>query len=121
MNCFNTTIPFRNKLRRERAKLRAEAQKEENILFEKVTGIGFDGRRDAALQNCEINGKYHTSTLLEEHYVITGEPGKYQAPINYKKFKKNFAMQCCSSILFEGNEHILKKINMQRTKVLVGS
>ena len=26
--------------------------------------------------NCRTNGKYHTSTLLQEHYVITGEPGK---------------------------------------------
>ncbi|KAL7637979.1 UNVERIFIED_CONTAM: hypothetical protein RMT77_011592 [Armadillidium vulgare] len=67
----------KNKLRREREKLRAEAQKEEKILFEKVTGIGFDGRRDATLVNCEINGTYHTSTLLEEHYVITGEPDDF--------------------------------------------
>jgi hypothetical protein len=62
-------------LRRERNKLRLERQKEEKIMFEKVTGIGFDGRKDATLQNVEINGKYYLSTILEEHYVITGEPG----------------------------------------------
>ena len=34
----------KNKLRREKAKSREEAQKEEKIMFGKVTGIGFDGR-----------------------------------------------------------------------------
>ncbi|KAB7494927.1 hypothetical protein Anas_11759, partial [Armadillidium nasatum] len=37
----------------------------------------FDGRRDATLQISEVNGKYYTSTILEDHYVITGEPGDF--------------------------------------------
>ena len=32
------------------------------------------GKVTATLQNCEINVKYHTSTVLEEHHVIAGEP-----------------------------------------------
>ncbi|KAB7494258.1 hypothetical protein Anas_01934 [Armadillidium nasatum] len=68
---------FRNKLRRERNKLRKERQKERRKLFGNITGIGFDGRRDATLQISELNGKYYTSTILEDHYVITGEPGDF--------------------------------------------
>ena len=80
-----------------------------------------DYRKDSVQR--EVSGEVFNLWVNYKHYVITGEPGKYQAPINYKNFKKNFAMQCCSSILFEGNEHLFKKkkINMQRTKVLVGS
>ncbi|KAB7504140.1 hypothetical protein Anas_12113 [Armadillidium nasatum] len=67
----------KNKLRRERNKLRKERQKEEKNWFGNITGIGFDGRRDATLQISELNGKYYTSTILEDHYVITGEPGDF--------------------------------------------
>ncbi|KAL7631030.1 UNVERIFIED_CONTAM: hypothetical protein RMT77_018684 [Armadillidium vulgare] len=67
----------KNKLRRERNKLRKERQKEEENWFGNITGIGFDGRRDATLQISELNGKYYTSTILEDHYVITGEPGDF--------------------------------------------
>ena len=86
------TISFRNKIRRERAKLWTEAQEKEIIQFEKVTGIGFDGKQDATLQNCKINGKYHISTELEEHYVITGEPGKYHCPLNQNRVKESIAI-----------------------------
>ncbi|KAB7500854.1 hypothetical protein Anas_10986 [Armadillidium nasatum] len=65
------------KIRRERNKLRKERQKEEEKVFDNITGIGFDGRRDATLQISEVNGKYYTSTILEDHYVITGEPGDF--------------------------------------------
>ena len=51
---------------------------EEESMFGKVDGIGFDGRKDATLETTEVNEKYYTSTVLEEHYVITGEPGKFK-------------------------------------------
>ncbi|KAB7501105.1 hypothetical protein Anas_10480, partial [Armadillidium nasatum] len=52
-------------------------RKKKKIGFGNITGIGFDGRRDATLQISELNGKYYTSTILEDHYVITGEPGDF--------------------------------------------
>ena len=70
-------LHFRNKLRRECAKLRAEYRKEDQVLFKKVDGIGFDGRKDATLTVSTLNSKHYLSTVLEEHYVVTGEPSKF--------------------------------------------
>ena len=42
-------------------------------MFEKLNGIGFDGRKDATLAVNIINDKCYSSTILEEHYVVTGE------------------------------------------------
>ena len=81
---FNMITPDRtqsvidkNKLRRKRAKLRNETKKNKKVFFEKVNGIGFDGRQDATLAIYKINKKHFTSTILEEDYVITGEPNDF--------------------------------------------
>ena len=42
-------------------------------MFQDVTGIGFDGRRDATLYKYKVKTKFYISTTLEENYVITGE------------------------------------------------
>ena len=67
----------KNKLRREKAKLRNESKKNKKLFFEKVESIGFDGRQDATLAVDKINEKHFTSTILEEHYVVTVEPNDY--------------------------------------------
>ena len=61
-------------LRKERAKLRNETKKNKKRFFEKVDGIGFNGRQDATLAVDKVNKKHFTSAILEEHYVITEGP-----------------------------------------------
>ena len=50
-------------------------KKEEEIMFQKVTEIGFDSKRDAILYNYKVNRKCYASTTFGDVYVITGEPG----------------------------------------------
>ena len=67
----------KNKLRAEIGKLRKKTKEEEKLQFKQVNGIGFDGRKDATLTVKEINHKYYKSTVLEDHYVVTGEPNDF--------------------------------------------
>ena len=36
-----------------------------------------DGRKDASQLIAKIDGEYHQNVLLEEHYVVVGEPGEF--------------------------------------------
>ena len=64
----------RSKLRRERQKHREEIRKKEEELFHLVDSICIDGRKDATMTLSETNGKYYRQTIIEERYVIVGEP-----------------------------------------------
>ena len=68
-----------SKLRRERKKYREEIRNKEQKLFELVDSIFVDGRKDATMTVVEvsINGNYHHQTVIEEHYVIVGEPNGF--------------------------------------------
>ena len=67
-----------SKLRRERERCRKEICQEEVSNFKYVSGLYFDGRKDATQVMLEgPNGKMYRSTQLEEHYVLIGEPGTY--------------------------------------------
>ena len=62
-----------SKLRRERERCRKEISN-----FKYVSGLYFDGRKDATQVMLEgPNKKMYRSTQLEEHYVLIGEPGTY--------------------------------------------
>ena len=67
----------RSKLRRERQKYREEIRNEEQELFELVDSIFVDGRKDATMTMVEVNGNFHRQTVIEEHYVIVGEPNGF--------------------------------------------
>ena len=67
----------RSKLRRERRKYREEIRNKEQELFELVGKIFADGRKDATMTMVEVNGNYHRQTIIEEHYVIVGEPNGF--------------------------------------------
>ena len=67
----------RSKLRRVRQKYREEIRNKEQELFELVDSIFVDGRIDATMTMVEVNGNYHRQTVIEEHYVIVGEPNDF--------------------------------------------
>ena len=67
----------RNKLKRQRAKFREALREVKTNIFKLVDGIYVDGRKDAAQVICSINEKFYQNVILEEHYVIVGEPGKF--------------------------------------------
>lgn len=67
----------RSKLRREREKYRKEIIQKEKNFCDVVDGIYLDGRKDATLSTRhEGNNKHYSTTVLEEHYVVIGEPGE---------------------------------------------
>ena len=39
-----------------------------------MDSIFVDGRKDATMTMFEVNGNYQRQTVIEEHYVIVGEP-----------------------------------------------
>ena len=67
----------RSKLRRERQKYREEIKNKEQELFALVDSIFVDGRKDATMTMVEVNESYHRQTVIEEHYVIVGEPNVF--------------------------------------------
>ena len=67
----------RSKLRRERGKYREDARMEDDALFLKVDGIYIDGRKDATQVMVNKEDKCYRKTIVEEHYVVVGEPGAF--------------------------------------------
>ena len=61
----------RSKLRRKRQKYKEEIRNKGQELFD---FIFVDGRKDATMTIVEVNGNYHRQTVIEEQYVISGEP-----------------------------------------------
>ena len=67
-----------SKLRREKETCREKICQEEVCNFKFVTGLHFDGSKDATQVIVEgRNGKMCRSTQLEEHYVLVGKTGIY--------------------------------------------
>ena len=71
------SVVDRSKLQSERQKYRKEIKNKEQELFELVDSIFVDGRKDATMTMVEVNGNYHGQTVIEEHYVIVGEPNGF--------------------------------------------
>ena len=66
-----------SKLRRERRKYREDARMENDALFLKADGIYIDGRKNAMQMMVNKEDKCFRKTILEEHYVVVGEPGAF--------------------------------------------
>ena len=50
---------------------------DEVLLFNLVNSMYIDGQKDATLTISEINEKCYRSTVIEEQYIIVGEPGEF--------------------------------------------
>ena len=50
---------------------------EEEKLLDLVDGVYVDGRKDATHVMLQVGEKYYHKVLLEEHYVVIGEPGEF--------------------------------------------
>ena len=72
-----TNVTDRSKLRRERQKYREEIQKDEELQFGAVDGIYIHGRKDATIISVKQGNSYHQKTIIEEHYVLVGEPYQF--------------------------------------------
>ena len=65
----------KNKVHRERVKLRKFLQTNVQKSCESITGIYFDGKRDNTLIKVSKNDKWYGDTTVEDHYVLVAEPG----------------------------------------------
>ncbi|CAH0552762.1 unnamed protein product [Brassicogethes aeneus] len=63
----------KNKLRRERSKVRHLLQQQANSTS--LVGLYFDGRKDKTLVQEKIGNRFHQKTIVEEHISLVQEPG----------------------------------------------
>ena len=112
----------RSKLRRERKKYREEIRNKEQELFEFVDSIFVDRRKDATMTMFEVNGNYHHQTVIEEHYVIVGEPnGFYLSHVMPEDGSGHkIATSVYSAIKDTDLEQILKIVGSDGTTVMTG-
>ena len=112
----------RSKQRRQRQKYREEIRNKEQELFELVYSIFEDGRKDATMTMVEVNGNYHRQTVIEEHYVIVGEPnGVYLShvmPEDGTGYK--IATSVYSAIKDTALEQRLKIVGSDGTAIMTG-
>uniref|UniRef100_A0A1B6J5V0 Uncharacterized protein n=1 Tax=Homalodisca liturata TaxID=320908 RepID=A0A1B6J5V0_9HEMI len=64
----------RNKIRREKEKIRKVITEEDNQMKE-VNAIYFDGRKDKTITQEKIGSKMYRRTIKEEHVSVISEPG----------------------------------------------
>jgi len=103
----------RSKLRRERAKYR-EKIREESALFEKVDGVYIDSKKDATLVINQKGGVQHRKFVLEEHYVLVGEPGEfYPNHISTKSGK--------GRVIAEGTKSAISNTSLEDTPAVIGT
>ena len=105
----------KDKLRRERVRERELLRAEEDANFSLVDALYFDGKKDITLSvETDDNGKRHINTILEEHYVVVGEPEEFYlahfSPVNGKG-------KTIASNLFD----IIKNTALQEKLLVVGS
>ena len=114
----------RSKLRRERAKYRMEIMTKEQTFIDVVDGIYLDGRKDATLSTRhEGDNKHYPTTVLEEHYVVVGEPGElyltHFAPTDGRG--ESIALKVHEFVKGTPLEKSLKIIGVDGTAVMTGS
>ena len=104
----------RSKLRRERQKYRKEIQIEEELQSGAVDGIYIDGRKDATILSVKQGNSYHRKTIIEEHYVLVGEP--YEFYISHVTPTNGTGKQIAQAIY-----NALEKISMNDRLKVIGT
>ena len=66
----------KNKVRRERIKLRKTFHKDVRQTSKSTTSIYFDGRKDKTLTKFKTDSKWLSDATIEGHYVLLIEPSK---------------------------------------------
>ena len=106
----------------EKQKYGAVIRNKEQELFEFVDSIFVDGRKDATMRMVEVNGNYHRQTVIEEHYVIVGEPNAFYLshvmPEDGTGYK--IATSIYSAIKDTALEQKLKIVGSDGTAVMTG-
>ena len=70
-----TVVVDKAKMDRWRKVGRTKAKAEQKTIDSKEnSGIYFDGKKDCTLTRVEKDGKFYTRKIIEDHYVILGEP-----------------------------------------------
>ena len=112
----------RSKLRRERQKYREEIRNKEQELFELVDSIFVDRRKNATMTMVEVNGNYHCQTVIEEHYVIVGEPNGFY--LSHVMPEDETGYKIATSVYFAikdaALEHKFKIVSCDGTAVMTG-
>ena len=112
----------RSKLRRERQKCIEEIKNNDQELFELVDSIFVDGRKDATMTMVEVNENYHRQTVIEEYYVIVGEPNSFYLshvmPEDGTEYK--IATSIYYAIKNTALEQKLKAVGCDETAVMTG-
>ena len=85
-----------------------------------MDSIFVDGKKDAKMTMVEVNGNYHRQTVIEEHYVIVGEPnGFYLSHVMPKDGTGNkIATSIYSAIKDTALEQKLKIVGSDGTAVM---
>lgn len=95
----------RSKIRRERKKSRISAKEIASKNSQPLTGLYFDGRKDATVTQVEMASQYHQRTVQEEHYTLVQEPNSIY--IGHITVPSSEAKVICSEMLdFFKNESI---------------
>ena len=72
-----TNVVDKQKVWRARQQIRNQLKESTSNEEDKIIGLFFDGKKDMTLTKQKIDGKWYSTTKLEDHYVIIGEPGTF--------------------------------------------
>ena len=86
-----------------------------------MDSIFVDGGKDATMTMVEVNGNYHLQTVIEEHYVMVGEPnGFYLSHVMPKDGTEyKIATSVYSAIKDTALEQKLKIVGSDKTAVMI--
>ena len=87
-----------------------------------MDSIFVDGRKDVTMTVVEVNGNYHCQTVIEEYYVIVGEPNDFYLSHVMPEDKTGY--QIVTSVYFAikdtALEQKLKIVGSDGTAVMTG-
>jgi DNA-binding protein YbaB len=108
---MNTELVIdKNKLRRERQKMRKTLQ---NKQMSDINAIYFDGKKDQTLVKVKINDRWYTEKVIEEHIVLVSEPDSEY--LTHKTVASSKSVDTANAIL----DYIYEK-NLQDVIIAVG-
>ena len=98
----------------ERTKCREDIGRENDVLLVHVNGIYVDGRKDATQTMVKKEDKLYRKAIIEEHYVLIGEPGElYLTPVAHQDGKGRSKAQA----IFDA----IKNVSLHDRLAVVGS